>query len=147
LERVPAPDVVVVATFVEVVFAEDFVLAELKIVVKGFKSPDIVKIPSPVWQSHFARGSLSQQNPSLPQLTTPASERELYKPAVALSVTAVISFRLRTWSLRLDSPYVQYCGQLEEAQVLSVQEPRMYPPTALPSGSKHNPLSRHVAPA
>jgi hypothetical protein len=83
LERVGlALDLVVVANLVEVVLAEDF---ELKIVVKGFKSPDIVKVPSPVWQSQFARGSLSQQNPLFPQLTTPASERELNKPAVALS--------------------------------------------------------------
>ena len=55
-------DVVVVGLFVDVVLADvDSVLPELAMVVKGFRSPEIVKVPSPVWQSHFERGSLSQQ--------------------------------------------------------------------------------------
>jgi len=46
----------------DVVLADvDSVLPELAMVVKGFRSPEIVKVPSPVWQSHFERGSLSQQ--------------------------------------------------------------------------------------
>jgi hypothetical protein len=71
-------DVVVVRNFVDVVFEEeDFILLELTMVVKGFKSPVIVKTPCPVWQSQLVRGSLSQQKPVLPQLRTPASESEL----------------------------------------------------------------------
>jgi len=54
--------------------------------VKGFKLPERVKVPSPVWQLHFEIGSLSQQNPGLPQLRTPASETELKRPVVLLSV-------------------------------------------------------------
>jgi hypothetical protein len=70
---------------VEAVFAEATVLEELAMVVKGFKSPERVKVPSPVWQLHSATASLWQQKPLLPQLTTPASERELNKPDVASS--------------------------------------------------------------
>ncbi len=66
-------------------FVEATVLEELGIVVKGFKSPEMVKVPCPVWQLQSATGSLSQQKPLFPQLTTPASERELNKPDVALS--------------------------------------------------------------
>lgn len=66
----------------EVVEVEDVVLetedVELgPIVVKGNMPPVSVKAPSPVWQSHFEVGSLSQQNSVLLQITTPASEREL----------------------------------------------------------------------
>jgi hypothetical protein len=84
-------DVVVerVALELEAVFVREFVeaavLEELAIVVKGFKSPEMVKLPFPVWQLQSAMGSLSQQKALLPQLSTPASERELYLPDVALS--------------------------------------------------------------
>jgi hypothetical protein len=84
-------DVVVerVALGLEAVFVRELVkaavLEELTIVVKGFKSPEMVKVPFPVWQLQSAMGSLSQQKALLPQLSTPASERELYLPDVALS--------------------------------------------------------------
>ena len=55
-------DVVVVGAFVVVVLREvESVLPELGMVVKGFKSPEMEKVPSPVWQSHIESGSLSQQ--------------------------------------------------------------------------------------
>jgi hypothetical protein len=55
------------------------------IVVKGNNPPVSSKVPFPVWQLHLEVGSLSQQNVVLVQLSTPASERVLYSPAVALS--------------------------------------------------------------
>ena len=55
-------DVVVVGPFVDVVLREvESVLPELGMVVKGFRSPEMVKMPLPVWQLHFESGSLSQQ--------------------------------------------------------------------------------------
>jgi hypothetical protein len=87
---VASDEVVVVVTdelVVDDVFeVEETVLLLLGIVVKGFKSPEMVKTPSPVWQLQFAILSLSQQKLPWPQLRTPASERLLYKPAVALSI-------------------------------------------------------------